>query len=150
MAAGLSLARPTRRRRVRLDRKARNADLCIRCRVVLKVADGRSSTEAARTLGCAPSTAARNLARYRRHGETGLLDDHSDNGQREVDADLRAGIVAHVTRNHMCRSMQELLQAVHCCLAARFEPKEVVAHAAWLPCGQIRRRRLESPDRLHA
>src|SRR5437867_8317420 len=79
-AAGLSLARPTRPRLVRLDRKTRDADLRIRCRVALKVAEGMSCTEAARALGCAPSTAARIVARFRRHGEAGLIDGRSENG----------------------------------------------------------------------
>jgi transposase len=98
MAAGLSLARPTRRRLVRLDRKARDADLRIRCRVVLKVAEGMSCAEAARALSCAPSTAARIVARFRWQGEVGLIDGRSDNGARKVDADVRAGIVAILAR----------------------------------------------------
>ena len=92
MAAQLSLARPTRRRLVRLDRATRDADLRIRCRVVLKVAAGMSCREAARGLGCAFSTAARILARFRRHGEAALIDGRSDNGHRKVDADVRTGI----------------------------------------------------------
>jgi transposase len=92
MAVQLSLARPTRRRLVRLDLKTRDADLRIRRRVVLKVAEGMSGAAAARALGCAPSTAARIVARYRRHGEAGLLDSRSDNGHRKVDADARTGI----------------------------------------------------------
>jgi transposase len=92
MAVSLSLVRPTRRRLLRLDRKTRDADLRIRCRVVLKVAEGVSCRAAARALGCAPSTAARIVARFRRHGEAGLLDGRSDNGPRKVDADARTGI----------------------------------------------------------
>ncbi len=37
---------------------------------------------------------------------------------------------ANVTRNHLCRTMAELLKAVHQYLAARFDLAEVVAHAA--------------------
>src|SRR5712692_5090412 len=92
MAARLSLGRPTRRRVVRLDRKTRDADLRIRCRVVLKIAAGMSCTEAARALGCAPCTAARIVARFDRHGEAGLIDGRSENGARRVDADVRAGM----------------------------------------------------------
>jgi transposase len=92
MAGQLSLARPTRRRLVRLDRKTRDADLRIRCRVVLRVAEGASCRAAARALGCAFSTAARIVARFRRHGEASLIDGRSDNGNRRVDADVRAGI----------------------------------------------------------
>ena len=94
MPAQLSLARPTRRRLVRLDRDTRDADLRIRCRVVLKVTEGMSCTAAARALGCAPSTAARIVARFRRHGEAGLIDGRSDNGARKVDADGCARIMA--------------------------------------------------------
>ena len=94
MSIQLSLARPTRRRLVRLDRASRDADLRIRCRVVLKVAAGMSCREAARGLGCASSTAARIVARFRHRGEAALIDGRSDNGQRKVDADLRGGITA--------------------------------------------------------
>lgn len=93
MSGQLSLARPTRRRLVRLDRKAKDADLRIRCRVVLKVAEGMSCAAAARALNCASSTAARIVARFRRHGEASLIDGRHDNGNPKVDADVRAGIV---------------------------------------------------------
>lgn len=66
MAAQLSLARPTRRRLVRLDRKTREADLGIPCRVVLKGAEGVSRA-APRALGCVVSTAVRIEACFRRH-----------------------------------------------------------------------------------
>ena len=94
MSGQLPLARSTRRRLVRLDRKSKDADLRIRCRVVLKVAEGMSCTAAARALNCASSTAARIVARFRRHGETSLIDGRHDNGNAKVDADVRAGIVA--------------------------------------------------------
>lgn len=42
MAVQWSLARPTRPRRVRLDRKIPDAHLRIRCRIVLKIAEGMS------------------------------------------------------------------------------------------------------------
>ncbi len=93
MALQLVLARPTRRRLVRLDRKTRDADLRIRIRVVFRVAEGLSCRAAAQALGCAFSTAARIVARFRRHGEASLLDGRSDNGSRKVDADVRAGIL---------------------------------------------------------
>ena len=98
MAAQLSLPRPTRRRLARLDRATRDADLRIRCRVVLKVAEGLSCRQAAHDLGCAYSTAARIVARFRWQGEVGLIDGRSDNGARKVDADVRAGIVAILAR----------------------------------------------------
>ena len=37
---------------------------------------------------------------------------------------------ANVTRNHLCRTMAELMEAVHHYLATRFDLTEVVAHAA--------------------
>jgi hypothetical protein len=37
---------------------------------------------------------------------------------------------ANVTRNHLCRTMAELMRAVHRYLAARSELAEVIAHAA--------------------
>ena len=37
---------------------------------------------------------------------------------------------ANVTRNHLCRTMAELLKAVHQYLATRFDLIEVLAHAA--------------------
>src|SRR5258706_125525 len=98
MSAQLSLARPTRRRLARLDRATRDADLRIRCRVVLKVAEGMSCREAAHDLGCAHSTAARIVARFRRHGEAGLIDGRSENGNRKVDADVHAGLLAILER----------------------------------------------------
>ena len=48
MTARLSLDRPARRRVQKFDRKCRNADTRVRCRVVLKVAAGRSCNAAAR------------------------------------------------------------------------------------------------------
>ena len=60
----IRLERPVRRRLVRLDRKTRDADMGIRCRVLLKVAAGRSLNAAARELGCAPATTCRIVARF--------------------------------------------------------------------------------------
>jgi transposase len=98
MAAQLSLPRPTRRRLARLDRATRDADLRIRCRVVLKVAEGLSCRQAAHDLGCAYSTAARIVARFRRHGEAALVDGRSENGNRKVDADVYAGLLKILER----------------------------------------------------
>ena len=92
MAVRLSLDRPTRRRLLRLARKTRDAYLRVRCWVVLKVSLGMSCAEAARAQGCAPSTAARIVARFAAYGEAGLLDRRSENGNRKVDADVLAGI----------------------------------------------------------
>ena len=88
----LELQRPARRRVQKLDRRSRCPDQRVRCRVILKVAAGRSCNAAARELGCAPSTAVRIVARFRREGEAALLDARIDNGTRKIDADVRAGV----------------------------------------------------------
>lgn len=87
------LPRPVRRRIIRLDRKTRNSDLRIRCRVVLKVAEGQSARAAALALGCAPSTAWRACRRFQEDGESGLLDRRAENGDLKADEDVRAGIL---------------------------------------------------------
>lgn len=86
------LSRPIRHRIIRVDRKTRNADLRIRCRVVLKVAEGTSTHSAALALGCAPSTAWRAVARFKAEGESGLLDRRAEYGSLKVDEDVRGGI----------------------------------------------------------
>jgi len=49
--------RTTRMWLTRLDRKARDADLRVRCRVLLQVHAGKSPHAAARAIACAPWTA---------------------------------------------------------------------------------------------
>jgi len=93
----IQLPRAERRRLERLDRQTRDADLRIRCRIVLKVAQGRSARAAAEEVGCAPSTGARIVARYRVEGEAGLFDRRAENGTRKVDADV-------------CQGLREILQ----------------------------------------
>jgi transposase len=88
----LHLVRPVRHRLARLDRKTRDADLRIRCRVLLKVAEGRSLNAAARDLGCAPATAWRIVARFGLEGEASVMDGRRDNGQRKVSAEVVAGL----------------------------------------------------------
>ena len=80
--------RAARRRLQKLDRKRPDADVRVRIRVVLKVADGHRCNSAAREVGCVPSTAVRTVARYRREGEAGLLDHRSENGVRKIDDDV--------------------------------------------------------------
>lgn len=98
MAAGLRLDRPTRRWLVWLDRKTRDADLRIRCRVRLKVHAGASPHAAARELGCAPSTACRMVARFVAQGELGVFDGRWANGRRKVGAEERRGICRLLAR----------------------------------------------------
>ena len=85
------LSRPIRHRIIRVDRKTRNADLRIRCRVVLKVAEGTSTHSAALALGCAPSTAWRAVARFKAEGESGLLDRRAQYGSLKVTRTYAAG-----------------------------------------------------------
>lgn len=88
----IQLTRAERRRLVRLDRQTRDADLRIRCRVILKVHRGLSGRAAAREVGCVPSTAARIVARFRSEGEAGLYDRRAENGDRKVDEKVRRGL----------------------------------------------------------
>jgi transposase len=98
MFAELRVGRPTRRRLARMDRKSRDADVRIRCRILLKVIEGASCRSAARALGCAPSTAARMVARFRDYGEAAVWDGRQENGTRKVDADVEAGIREILTK----------------------------------------------------
>jgi transposase len=97
MSTRLSLQRPARRRVQKLDRRSTSADQRIRCRVVLKVAAGRSCNAASRELGCAPSTAVRIVARFRAEGEAALLDHRNENGWHKIDADVRGGVCEILT-----------------------------------------------------
>ncbi len=83
------LGRPVRRRLQRLDRKTRDADIRVRCRVLLKVEQGLTRHAAALEIGCAPSTAWRIVNRFLLIGEASLLDGRSENGGRKVDEDVR-------------------------------------------------------------
>ena len=65
MVQPLRLRRATRLCLTRLDRKARDADLRVRCRVLLKVHAGQSPNRAAREIGCHSATAYRIVARFR-------------------------------------------------------------------------------------
>lgn len=94
MAAELRVGRPTRRWLARLDRRTRDADVRIRCRILLKVSRGESRSSAAHALGCAPSTAWRIVARFRAHGGVAVFDGRTENGTRKIDADVEAGILS--------------------------------------------------------
>ncbi len=92
MSAELRVGRPTKRWFARLDRKTRDADVRIRCRILLKVFQGETPHAAALALGCAPSTAYRMVARFLARGEGAVFDGRSENGRRKVDEDVEAGI----------------------------------------------------------
>jgi transposase len=97
MNARLQLSRPARRRIQKLDRRKPNADLRVRCRVVLKVAAGLSCNAAAREVGCVPSTAVRIVARFQAEGEAALFDHRGENGNRKIDDDALARVRAILT-----------------------------------------------------
>jgi len=92
MCRGFRLARSARLWLRRLGRKTRDAGVRVRCSVLLKVHSGMSCAAAARALDCAPSSAARMVARYRRRGEASVIDGRVENGARKVDADVAGGI----------------------------------------------------------
>src|SRR5438093_5734717 len=64
----LRMRRRTRLWLRRLDRKTRDAELRVRCRVLLKVAAGKTRNAAAREVGCVPSTAVCIVARFEAQG----------------------------------------------------------------------------------
>ena len=92
MVSLLRLPRATRLWLRRLDRKVRDADLRVRCRVLLKVREGKSLRAAAEELACAPSTACRIVARFQARGEASIFDGRWDNGTRKIDEAALAGI----------------------------------------------------------
>jgi transposase len=94
----LRLGRPVRRRILRLGHRTRNADLRVRCRVILRVSEGLTRHAAARQVGCAPSTAWLIVDRFQAHGEASLHDARCDNGCPKVDEDVRGGIGAILER----------------------------------------------------
>src|SRR2546426_12756860 len=94
MVQPMRLRRATRLWLTRLDRKARDADLRVRCRVLLKVHAGQCPHAAAREIGCAPWTACRIVAQFLAQGESSVFDGRGGNGQRKVSPEGRSGIVA--------------------------------------------------------
>lgn len=82
------LARPVRRRFLRLSRKTGDARLRTRIQIVLRYHDGWGSTSIARALDCAEATAIRVARRFLDMGEPGFLDGRRENGTPKVDSDL--------------------------------------------------------------
>ncbi len=78
-----------RRRR----RETRDKGLAMRCQIVLQAAKGRSSRRIAEGLGGSRSWVSRVIARFRKHGEVGLLDWREDNGQQKVDSEYLGRLV---------------------------------------------------------
>ena len=75
-----------------LSKKTRDADMRVRCQILLKIHQGQSGNSAATALGCVPSTTSRIVARFREVGVVSLFDGRGENGELKVDADVRAGI----------------------------------------------------------
>jgi transposase len=92
MFLNLTLPRQTRRGLTILARKTRDADLRVRARILLKIHEGKSGNQAAKELGCAPSTTSRIVARFQAEGIACLWDRRAHNGGRLVDGRVRAGI----------------------------------------------------------
>ena len=93
MVRQLRLRRATRLWLRHLDRKARDADLRVRCRVLLKVHGGQSPHHAAHEIGCHAATACRIVARFAARGEGSVFDGRWSNGVRKVDPEVLGGIV---------------------------------------------------------
>ena len=92
MGVPLLIYRAERRRLQRISRKTKDAGLLVRCRVILKVTSGCSARQAAREIGCVPSTAWQIVTRYRLGGEASLIDRRCENGSPKIDEDVREGI----------------------------------------------------------
>src|SRR5712692_9467528 len=99
MLQQLRLRRATRLWLAWLDRKARDADLRVRCRVLLKIHAGKSPHTAAREIEGAPWTACRIVARFRANGESSVFDGRGGNGHRKVSPEVLCEIVAFLRTN---------------------------------------------------
>jgi hypothetical protein len=80
MCLSLTLPRQTRRGLTTLARKTRDADLRVRARILLKIHEGKFGNQAAKELGCAPSTTPRIVARFQAEGIACLWDRRAHNG----------------------------------------------------------------------
>lgn len=65
-------------------RKCRNAGVRLRYLMIVNVVSGLSTRQTAKVLGVHPTTVGRVVARFRRHGEAGLLDGRADNGEEKL------------------------------------------------------------------
>lgn len=76
-----------RRDKRRLKRRANGTDdrkLAIRYLIVLNLAEGRSASDTAKSLGVSQSTVYRVAKRYREFGEAGLIDRREENGDDKL------------------------------------------------------------------
>ncbi len=92
MSCDFSLSRPRRRRLVRIMKATRETGVLVRCQILLRVAEGASARAAALQVGCVPSTGWTIVTRFRREGESSLIDRRVENGSRKVDPDIEEGI----------------------------------------------------------
>jgi transposase len=100
----IELSRPRRRRLLRAARKTKDAALRTRHMIVIHSAAGKSQKQIAAMLGCSVSTVKRTRARWRQHGETGLIDRREDNGPPKKADEAYAvellAVLAHTPRYH--------------------------------------------------
>lgn len=80
-----NLRRSDKRRLEKRARRCQDDKLRIRYLIVLNVARGCTPTETARALGIARGTVYRVAARFRQHGEAGLVDRREENGNLKLD-----------------------------------------------------------------
>jgi transposase len=83
------LRRHQRRELIRLGRKSKDPQTCLRFLLVATVTSGVSRSEAARRLSAARSTAVSAVRRYMEHGIPGLYDRRRLNGATKVDEPFR-------------------------------------------------------------
>ncbi len=131
MCIQLKLDRPTRRFLCRLDRKTRDADLRVRCRVLQKVHNGLSRNAAAREVGCVPSTAWRIVDRFLEKGIASLFDGRKENGARKVDERVEAEILEILKggpRDHGFTRDTWTLELIQCLIEERLGTRISVGH----------------------
>jgi transposase len=73
--------------------RAGDGDFRLRCKIVLNLARGESSTTIHQVLGCSLSQVYRIAKRFVQAGEAGLADGREDNGEVKVDDTYRAELV---------------------------------------------------------
>ena len=65
-------------------RKIKDAETMRRFQIILNLTAGRSPTQTANAVGASRSTVYRVAARFRKHGEAGLIDRREDNGEEKL------------------------------------------------------------------
>ena len=120
------------RRLVRwLSQSTQDADMRIRCRILLKIDEGMSGNTAALQLGCAPSTTSRTVARFREVGIAGVFDGRRENGSLKVDEDIREGIrqiLEGTAEDHGCRRPTWTLESLKSVIEKELDVSISVGH----------------------